>query len=202
MYLLRCCDGSLYTGWTIDSERRLARHRAGTASRYTASRLPVELAHAMPMPDTHRRAPRRRHASNGYRGRQARVAQRRSGARNDQRWGHPGGPMSGERAFLRQSHPTDRTRLVGTRGRGGVAHAAREAARRRRAIAAVRAAATVRCRIRAAAAATGCLPEPAQPPAATRAMSRGGRHNRSRRYPAVPCRRTPVAAGDWRRRRA
>jgi putative endonuclease len=51
VYLLRCTDGSLYTGWTIDLERRLTRHRAGTASRYTASRLPVELAHAISMPD-------------------------------------------------------------------------------------------------------------------------------------------------------
>lgn len=51
MYLLRCRDGSLYTGWTVDLERRLARHRAGVASRYTASRLPVELGLAMPMPD-------------------------------------------------------------------------------------------------------------------------------------------------------
>jgi putative endonuclease len=51
VYLLRCRDGSLYTGWTIDLERRLARHRAGVASRYTASRLPVELALAIPMPD-------------------------------------------------------------------------------------------------------------------------------------------------------
>jgi putative endonuclease len=50
VYLLRCRDGSLYTGWTIDLERRLARHRAGVASRYTASRLPVELELAMPMP--------------------------------------------------------------------------------------------------------------------------------------------------------
>jgi putative endonuclease len=49
VYLLRCDDGSLYTGWTTDLERRLARHRAGTASRYTASRLPVQLALAMPM---------------------------------------------------------------------------------------------------------------------------------------------------------
>jgi putative endonuclease len=49
VYVLRCRDGSLYTGWTIDLERRLARHRAGAASRYTASRLPVELAIAMPM---------------------------------------------------------------------------------------------------------------------------------------------------------
>jgi putative endonuclease len=44
VYLLRCADGSLYCGWTTDMERRLAAHRAGTASRYTRSRLPVELA--------------------------------------------------------------------------------------------------------------------------------------------------------------
>jgi putative endonuclease len=51
VYMLRCRDGSLYTGWTTDVERRLARHRAGKASRYTASRLPVELALALPMAD-------------------------------------------------------------------------------------------------------------------------------------------------------
>jgi putative endonuclease len=51
VYLLRCADGSLYTGWSTDLERRLARHRAGKASRYTASRLPVELALTLPMPD-------------------------------------------------------------------------------------------------------------------------------------------------------
>ncbi|MGZ4332543.1 MAG: GIY-YIG nuclease family protein [Solirubrobacteraceae bacterium] len=60
VYLLRCTDGSLYTGWTIDLERRLARHRAGTASRYTASRLPIELALSIPMPD--RTAARREEA--------------------------------------------------------------------------------------------------------------------------------------------
>jgi putative endonuclease len=51
VYLLRCRDDSLYTGWTVDLERRLARHRAGTASRYTASRLPIRLELAIPMPD-------------------------------------------------------------------------------------------------------------------------------------------------------
>jgi putative endonuclease len=60
VYLLRCRDGSLYTGWTVDLERRIARHRAGSASRYTASRLPIELVHAMPMPD--RTAARREEA--------------------------------------------------------------------------------------------------------------------------------------------
>ena len=44
VYLLRCADGSLYCGWTDDVERRLAAHRRGIASRYTRSRLPVELA--------------------------------------------------------------------------------------------------------------------------------------------------------------
>jgi pyrroline-5-carboxylate reductase len=50
VYMLRCADGSLYTGWSVDVARRLERHRSGRASRYTASRLPVELALAVPMP--------------------------------------------------------------------------------------------------------------------------------------------------------
>ena len=44
VYLLRCADDSLYCGWTTDVERRVAAHNAGTASRYTRARLPVELA--------------------------------------------------------------------------------------------------------------------------------------------------------------
>ena len=51
VYLLRCADGSLYTGWTVDIEARLRSHGAGKASAYTRSRLPVELALALPMPD-------------------------------------------------------------------------------------------------------------------------------------------------------
>ena len=51
MYLLRCADGTLYCGWTVDVERRLAAHNAGRASRYTRSRLPVELAWSQPQPD-------------------------------------------------------------------------------------------------------------------------------------------------------
>ncbi len=43
VYLLRCSDGSLYCGWSTDPERRLRQHLAGTASRYTRRRLPVEL---------------------------------------------------------------------------------------------------------------------------------------------------------------
>lgn len=42
-YILRCVDGSLYTGWTNDLEKRLKAHNAGTASKYTRSRRPVAL---------------------------------------------------------------------------------------------------------------------------------------------------------------
>jgi putative endonuclease len=51
VYILRCADGSLYTGWTVDVERRLASHRAGAGSRYTRSRLPVELLASFAMTD-------------------------------------------------------------------------------------------------------------------------------------------------------
>lgn len=60
VYLLHCRDGSLYCGWTSDLERRLAAHRGGRGSRYTASRLPVSLALAQPMVD--RSAARREEA--------------------------------------------------------------------------------------------------------------------------------------------
>jgi putative endonuclease len=45
VYLLRCRDGSLYTGITNDLPHRLESHRRGTASAYTRSRRPVALAY-------------------------------------------------------------------------------------------------------------------------------------------------------------
>jgi putative endonuclease len=45
VYLLRCADGTLYCGWSTDPERRLRQHLAGAASRYTRTRLPVELVY-------------------------------------------------------------------------------------------------------------------------------------------------------------
>jgi putative endonuclease len=51
VYLLRCADDSLYTGWTVDLDARLRSHGAGKASAYTRSRRPVALALALPMPD-------------------------------------------------------------------------------------------------------------------------------------------------------
>jgi putative endonuclease len=45
VYVLRCADGSLYTGAARDLALRLERHRLGKASKYTRSRLPVELVY-------------------------------------------------------------------------------------------------------------------------------------------------------------
>ena len=44
-YILRCADGTYYTGWINNLEKRLAAHNAGVASKYTRSRRPVELVY-------------------------------------------------------------------------------------------------------------------------------------------------------------
>ena len=51
VYLLRCRDGSLYAGYTDDPERRLKVHNSGKGSKYTRSRLPVELVYREEHPD-------------------------------------------------------------------------------------------------------------------------------------------------------
>jgi putative endonuclease len=51
VYLLRCRDGSLYTGVTNDLARRLESHDRGTASAYTRSRRPLALAYQEHQPD-------------------------------------------------------------------------------------------------------------------------------------------------------
>ena len=50
-YLLRCADDTLYCGITNDLDKRLAAHNAGTASKYTRVRVPVELVFAEPCTD-------------------------------------------------------------------------------------------------------------------------------------------------------
>ena len=44
-YILRCADGTFYTGWTNDLDRRVAAHQSGRGSKYTRARLPVELVY-------------------------------------------------------------------------------------------------------------------------------------------------------------
>jgi putative endonuclease len=45
VYVLRCADDTLYTGYTTDVERRVAEHDAGEGAKYTRGRTPVELVH-------------------------------------------------------------------------------------------------------------------------------------------------------------
>lgn len=49
-YILRCADGTLYTGWTNDLDKRLAAHNAGTAAKYTRPRRPVTLVYQEAFP--------------------------------------------------------------------------------------------------------------------------------------------------------
>ncbi len=50
-YIVRCADGTLYTGWTNDLTKRLQAHNAGKGAKYTASRRPVELVYKEEHPD-------------------------------------------------------------------------------------------------------------------------------------------------------
>ena len=51
IYILRCGDGTLYTGCTNDLPRRLQAHQSGRGAKYTRSRLPVELVYQEAVPD-------------------------------------------------------------------------------------------------------------------------------------------------------
>jgi len=51
VYIVRCADGTLYTGWTTDVARRMAEHNAGRGARYTRQRGPVELVYSEAQPD-------------------------------------------------------------------------------------------------------------------------------------------------------
>lgn len=53
VYMVRCSDGSLYTGYTVDVDRRVAAHNAGAGARYTRSRRPVSLAACASFPTRH-----------------------------------------------------------------------------------------------------------------------------------------------------
>ena len=64
VYILRCGDGTLYTGCTNDLPRRLQAHQSGRGAKYTRSRLPVELVYQEAVPD--RSAALRREAAIKY----------------------------------------------------------------------------------------------------------------------------------------
>lgn len=56
--MVRCADGTLYTGWTVDLQRRVAQHNAGRGARYTRVKGPVVLVYSEETPD--RRAAQQR----------------------------------------------------------------------------------------------------------------------------------------------
>ena len=50
MYVLECADGSLYTGYTTNVDKRIQTHNAGKGAKYTRNRLPVSLLYRRPLP--------------------------------------------------------------------------------------------------------------------------------------------------------
>ena len=50
-YILECADGTYYTGWTTDPERRVKQHNKGVGAKYTSARRPVKLVYVEPQPD-------------------------------------------------------------------------------------------------------------------------------------------------------
>ncbi len=48
VYILRCADDTLYTGYTTDVDRRVSEHNAGEGAKYTRGRTPVELLYTEP----------------------------------------------------------------------------------------------------------------------------------------------------------
>jgi len=50
-YILECADGTYYTGWTTDPQRREQQHNRGRGARYTSQRLPVKLVYVEAQPD-------------------------------------------------------------------------------------------------------------------------------------------------------
>jgi putative endonuclease len=50
-YIVECADGTYYTGWALDPQRRVAVHNKGRGARYTRMRLPVKLVYVEELPD-------------------------------------------------------------------------------------------------------------------------------------------------------
>lgn len=50
-YIVECADGTYYTGWAVDPEKRLKVHNSGRGAKYTKTRLPVRLVYVEEQPD-------------------------------------------------------------------------------------------------------------------------------------------------------
>lgn len=71
-YIVQCADGTLYTGWTADIQRRIRDHNAGRGGHYTRARRPVILIYTEPQPDA--RSARRREVALKRMRREAKLA--------------------------------------------------------------------------------------------------------------------------------
>ena len=65
LYILRCADGTLYTGITTDVAKRLEQHRSGKGAKYTRGRAPLELVYSEEC-GTHSHALKREHQVHGF----------------------------------------------------------------------------------------------------------------------------------------
>lgn len=50
-YIVECADGTYYTGWAIDPQKRMTVHNKGRGAKYTKTRLPVKLVYIEAQPD-------------------------------------------------------------------------------------------------------------------------------------------------------
>jgi putative endonuclease len=63
-YIVECADGTYYTGWTTDPQRRVQTHNKGLGAKYTKMRLPVKLVYMEEQPDVRSAMKRERSIKN------------------------------------------------------------------------------------------------------------------------------------------
>ena len=63
-YIVECADGTFYTGWALDPEKRVATHNKGRGAKYTRMRLPVKLVYTEEQPDVRSAMKRERSIKN------------------------------------------------------------------------------------------------------------------------------------------
>ena len=83
VYILRCGDGTLYTGWTNDLEKRLRTHAAGRGGKYTRARLPVELVYTESCASAHEARSREWHIKQLTRGEKLRLIEAKENAEHE-----------------------------------------------------------------------------------------------------------------------
>lgn len=80
VYILKCADGTLYTGWTTDLEHRLRMHNEGRGAKYTRSRRPVQLVYSEACPDKNAALSREAAVKKLSRAQKLRLIERGSGS--------------------------------------------------------------------------------------------------------------------------